>query len=123
MTDPGPQVATPPGGEASPAEEQSRSSSMAVVGFILAVLGQVLFWIWATFGAGNNDAVGTYGVVGTILVGLAGAAVCVVAYREARRQHESKGLALAGTIIGAVPAVIVVGGLLLFFVITLIFGA
>lgn len=122
MTDPGPQVVTPPGGEAFPAEKQSRSSSRAVVGFILALLGLVLFWIWATFGAGDNDVVGTYGVFAAMLVGLAGSAMCGVAYREARRRHESKGLALAGTIIGAVPAVIIVGGLLLFFVITLIFG-
>jgi len=67
--------------------------------------------------------VGKYGAFGALLVGSAGAAVCVVAYRKAKRQHESKGIALAGMIVGAVPTVVVVGGFLLFFIVTLIFGA
>ena len=67
MTDPGPQALTSPAGVEPPAEKRARPSTLAVAGFVLALMGPVLFWIWITFGAEEEDEqvhfVGTYGVL------------------------------------------------------------
>jgi apolipoprotein N-acyltransferase len=124
VTDLSPQVVAPPQQDEPPATTRSRPSAVTVAGFVLAVTGTVLFWVSMTFAPGGDvHFVGTYDALIALLLGLGGSAACVFAYRKAKRRHESKGLALAGTIIGAVPAVVVVGGFLLFLVVTLLFGA